>query len=365
MSRERRESRGPLPAWCGPIAKAASVAYGLGARWNSARLGRQGGVRVGRPVISVGNIVAGGTGKSPFVRWVCARCLEAGVRPLIAMRGYRGRHGTSDEAAEHGARAPGVSVAAHPDRSEAIARALRKDPGIGAVVLDDGFQHRRVARDLDIVLIDATRPCMDDRLLPYGWQRERTSALARADAVVVTHAPRMDPALADRIRQAHGRDPVAWCDHAWTAIEVHGQRDGAMSAAAGEPPVAQPLEWLRNRAVAVWAGIARPELVVSQATALGAQVADAPALRDHAHYPAREVRRLSAQAAESGASAILMTGKDWVKVAPMRSLIPMPVAVVRLELRFVEGEGALADLVRRAIAAAGGSATPDPVPSRP
>jgi len=333
-------SSGPLPDWCAPVARVASVAYGLGARWRSARFDRSGGVRLDRPVVSVGNIVAGGTGKSPVVRWVCEACLREGVRPLIAMRGYRARHGRSDEASEHMAFLDGVAVVANPDRAPAIAHAIRKDPSIGVVVLDDGFQHRRVARDLDIVLVDATRPCIDDRLLPFGWQRERASALARAHAVVVTHAGHVDPALSSQVQAHHGRPPVAWCDHEWSAIELMHPRAGVAPA-----PDRVGVQWLAGRRIAIWAGVARPELIRQQAEASGAVVVAMPTLRDHAHYSASGVRRLGARARDAGAEAILMTGKDWVKVAPLAGALPLVAAVVRLSLRFCAGEESLRQLV--------------------
>lgn len=342
-------SSGPLPDWCAPVARVASVAYGLGARWRSARFDRSGGVRVERPVISVGNIVAGGTGKSPVVRWVCSACIDAGVRPLIAMRGYRARHGRSDEASEHMAALDGVPVVANPDRAPAIAHAIRKDPSIGVVVLDDGFQHRRVARDLDIVLVDATRPCLDDRLLPFGWQRERARALARATAVVVTHASRVDASLAAQIRAHHGKEPLAWCDHAWSSVDLMqpGAHASRTASHAG-------VSWLAGKRLALWAGIARPELIRQQAEASGATIVAMPVLRDHAHYSASAVRRLGVEARDAGAEAILMTGKDWVKVAPLSGGLALPAAVVRLSLQFCAGE----DQLRQQVVSAARSRVP-------
>ena len=342
-------SSGPLPDWCAPVARVASVAYGLGARWRSARFDRLGGMRIDRPVISVGNIVAGGTGKSPVVRWVCSACTDARVRPLVAMRGYRSRHGRSDEASEHMAALEGVPVVAHPDRAPAIVHAIRKDPSIGVVVLDDGFQHRRVARDLDIVLVDATRPCLDDRLLPFGWQRERAHALSRATAVVVTHASRVDPSLAAQIEAHHGKPPLAWCDHAWSGVELMQPGSDASRAADRAD-----ISWLAGRRVAIWAGVARPELIRRQAEASGATVVAMPLLRDHAHYSASAVRRLGARARDAGAEAILMTGKDWVKVEPLAAAIPVPVAVARLALRFCAGE----DLLRQQVVSVARSRVP-------
>lgn len=266
--------------------------------------------------------------------------MRAGVHPLVAMRGYRARHGRSDEASEHMAILAGVPVVANPDRAPAIVHAIRKDPSVGVVVLDDGFQHRRVARDLDIVLVDATRPCLDDRLLPFGWQRERASALARADAVLVTHAGHIDPALSAQVQAHHGKPPAAWCDHAWSAIDLF-RPGGTLAPAADRVDV----PWLSGRRVAIWAGIARPELFRLQAESSGAAVVAMPTLRDHAHYSASGVRRLGVEARDAGAEAILMTGKDWVKVEPLVGELPLPAAVVRLALQFCAGEDRLRELV--------------------
>ena len=128
------------------------------------------------------------------------------------MRGYAARPGEpSDEQAEYARRCPSVPVAADPDRVRSIGEHLARDPAIDCVVLDDGFQHRRLARNLDLVLVDATQRIFGERLLPAGYLREPVTALRRADAVVVTRAGSIDERLAASIERAHGAPPIAWC----------------------------------------------------------------------------------------------------------------------------------------------------------
>src|SRR5690606_31735025 len=153
--------------------------------------------------------------------------------------------GGSDEAREHQRRVPGAAVVAHPKRYEAIAAYLRGHPDRDCVVLDDGFQHRRLDRDLDLVLISARRPPFADRLLPWGYLREPVSSLARADAVIVTHAPEDEHRrrmLAEAVARCHGREPIAWARHEWTAVHVDDR--------------AEPLDFLSGRHVMAVCGIA-------------------------------------------------------------------------------------------------------------
>jgi tetraacyldisaccharide 4'-kinase len=179
---EPAAATGPLHQALAPLAHMAAFAYGLGVRarnslWD-ANIRKP--TSVGIPVISVGNVSVGGTGKTPFVRW-CVEALQAsGHHPVIALRGYGARGGVSDEAEEFRAMLPGVPVAVGADRVASIARARAADQRIDCAVLDDAFQHRQIARDLDIVLVDAGRPAINGALLPAGWLREPARALRRA-----------------------------------------------------------------------------------------------------------------------------------------------------------------------------------------
>jgi len=350
MGEVERAMTSPTPRsraawWSIAIAPLAWV-YGaavVAARWWRLRV--RGARRMAIPVISVGNLTTGGTGKGPFVRWVAEALRADGAAPLIALRGYRADAGGSDEALEHARLLPGVPIAVGADRATEIAAALARDPSIDVAVLDDGFQHWRLARDLDVVLIDATRPGLDEPLLPAGPRREARSALRRADVVVVTRARAVDPALSAAIEAAHGRPPIAWCDHAWSAIEVH------LSAKA---PRESP-EWLAGRRVGVVAGLGHPDAFMAQVAAAAGAAQWLHRARDHAAYDAPTVARIRAEARTLGLDAIVTTLKDWVKLEPLVRGAPdaatgtssePPFAIPIVEIRCIEGETALRALLR-------------------
>lgn len=334
---------GPLPSWCAPAARAASVAFGAAVGWRNSRFDRGFSVvRLDMPVVSVGNVVVGGTGKSPMVRWIAAWALRAGHHPLIALRGYRARHGQSDEALEHQREIPEAVVAVGSSRVAQIALARRSHPEVDLVILDDGFQHRRVARDIDCVLIDGRHPHLDGHLLPLGWLREPIESLSRATAVIVTKCAGFDGDLAARIERLHGKPPVAWCTHVWSGIDIHDPREAQGDASASA-------DWLQRRKVAVWAGIARGDDVVAEVERQGAEVVFVPVRRDHADYSEAQVQRLSAQSVCSSAEALVVTGKDWATLAPFRHLVPIPIIVPRLALRFHRGESQFEAMLRESV----------------
>lgn len=333
-----------LPVWCSPVARLGSIAYGAVVAARNARFDRGIGVRsIDRPVISVGNIVVGGTGKSPMVRWIAQWGLERKSRPLIALRGYRSRDGESDEAAEHQSLMPGARIAVGANRFEMITEAIKRDPSIDMVILDDGFQHRKLARNLDLVLIDGSCSQLDGKLLPLGWLREMPQSLARAGGVIVTHASRVDRELEQRVHAMHGRAVLAWCDHVWDGMEIHGGASGR------DETVVEPREWLAGRRVAVWAAIGSPGAFVAQLKSCGAEIVHIESLRDHAAYGRATVARLALAARAAGATAIVTTRKDWVKVAPDAAVVDMPIAIARLRLNFCAGEEVFREVLEKTV----------------
>ena len=143
-------------------------------------------------MISIGNITTGGTGKTPIVQYIVRNLLTAGHRPACLLRGYKiGTSQLSDEAALL-ERSLLIPVAANPDRTAAGRELITQDSEIDLILLDDGFQHRRLYRDLDIVLIDATSPFGYDHVLPRGMLREPLIGLARADVLIITRTSLVD-----------------------------------------------------------------------------------------------------------------------------------------------------------------------------
>lgn len=329
----RRDDPGPLPSWLAPVTVPASWAYGLGAWVHAALDARQPKVRTGIRTISVGNVSVGGTGKTPFVRWCAGELAAAGHRPSIALRGYASRGGASDEAEEYRDLMPGTPLAVGGDRAAAIAAMRVANPAVDCVVLDDGFQHRRLARDVDIVLVDAARPALGGRLLPAGWLREFPSVLRRADHVVVTRAREADePALAALVEAMHGRPPMAWTRYDWTGLRV------ACEGSVRDEPV----DWVRGRPVVAAAAIGNPGAFLAQCEASGARVRSSEIRPDHAAYDRAAVERLAARARELADPVVLLTGKDWVKVREHAAGVAgVRWAVPTMGLRFLSGEHAL------------------------
>ena len=195
------ERRGFSAAWqrCGlrlasvPYGWAVAVRNGLFDRgWKSIE-------RAGVPVVSVGNLTVGGTGKTPCVEYIASRLRQWDRRVAILSRGYGSEHGPNDEALVLEENLPDVPHLQGPDRV-ALARIAIEELESEVLVLDDGFQHRRLARDLDVVLIDATQPWGFGYLLPRGLLRESPRGLRRAGAVVLTRCDQVDAAALAKLK---------------------------------------------------------------------------------------------------------------------------------------------------------------------
>ena len=337
---------GPLPSILRPLTVPASWGWRLAIDHRNRRFDRGHGVRrAGIPIVSVGNLSTGGTGKTPMVQWIVDRLLDAGRHPAVCLRGYGSRAGVpSDEQQLYESAWTDVPVLANPDRSRAVSDHLAEGVETDCAVLDDGFQHRHLDRDLDLVLIDASRPLVHQRLLPDGHLREPLSSLSRASAVIVTHAEAEDPELTDLIVKWHGKPPIAWTQHRWTCVHVH----------RGGERIEQRLAWLSGRRFVTRLGIGHPDAVHEQLHAAGATTAANMPARDHAPFTSSELAGLAQRAA--GTDGVFMTAKDWVKAEPMADeLGDVPVIVPVLRLRFLSGQAELLDRIEAATAPTGSS----------
>lgn len=325
--------RPPLPRPIGSVLSRVYLAE-LGRR--NRRFDRGVGVTgIGVPVISVGNLSVGGTGKTPMVRRVCRWLEEDGLPPCIAMRGYKAGAEGSDEEREYRDTHPGVWIVAQADRTRGVMHLLSQPEGqsVRAIVLDDGFQHRQIARDFDIVLLDATRNPFADRALPAGWLRELPVALARAHAVVVTHAERADPDMVKMmIDAARAVNPALLCAvaaHRWTGVRVLDGSDAERD---------EPVEWVKGRAVLAVCGLGNPEpFLRTAAEAVGRPLAGRVVMRDHAVMDRSVCDRIVRVAKACGASTVLTTGKDVVKLRAWGKQIGLVIAAARLEIAFQSG----------------------------
>jgi len=318
----RPHARPPIPALLG---RPLSWVYGAVIARRNRRFDRRTGViEFDRPTISIGNLSVGGTGKTPMVMHVVGVLKRAGLSPCIAMRGYRSAGGESDEAAEYARGVPGVPVVVRANRVEGLIKLFGSEAGerVDAIVLDDGFQHRRIARDLDVVFADA--------LLPLGWLREPVASLGRAGAVVITHAEGADASRVREIEREVARvnasTLVAICEHAWTGLRgISEDRN-------------EPVSWLRGKSVVVACAIGNPHAFVAQvACAVGREPVASILLRDHDPFHEGTVDQIITKAMETRADAVVMTNKDVSKLNPEEVGWPCPVVRPQLEMRFVSG----------------------------
>jgi tetraacyldisaccharide 4'-kinase len=286
----------------------------------------------------VGNIAAGGTGKTPFVRFLARELVERGKHPAILTRGYgRTSRGTvvvssgaglevpvaaaGDEASLLARALPGVPIVADADRCRAAARAEALGVPVDLHLLDDGFSHVALARDVDIVLLDATAPDAGGDFLPAGRLREPLSSLARADLIVITKCEQADPAAAIDLAARHARGIPVF--RARTVVTGILDRDGALVAPVDLPP---------GTVVAV-AGLARPEAFLDTLGRLGISPAAFLPFPDHARYGDFRIGRILRAAEETGATALLTTEKDAVK---LEAAVPLPIFRVAIEMRVDE-----------------------------
>lgn len=331
-------SAGVLASAARGLLRAATPAWRLGLAIDQQRK-RRGRRPLGRPTASIGNLSVGGTGKTPAVAWAVRRLLDAGHRPAVLTRGHGGdAQRPADEVLElRGMLRDAAPVIADPDRHAAAAAALAASPGLTCFVLDDGFQRLDVARDLDLVLVDASRTLASARLLPGGLLREPPAALTRADAVLLTRVDRAGPAATGEtaawVTRWHGRPPLASFAHRWSGVDAYPPA-GAAPAIAG-------------RRLYAAAGIGHPRAFAEQLAAAGAEVVGAARLADHHRPTAGGLARLHADARAAGADAVATTEKDRVKWAMLDpGPDALPVLVPRLRFEPVAGEAALLALLR-------------------
>lgn len=330
-----------MTPWLLPLTIPASWAYRVAVASRNRRFDAGLGIRqLDRPVISVGNLTVGGTGKTPHVMWIAQTLIDAGHRPVIAMRGYKALPGQpGDEEQEYRDRfGAAVPVIAHPRRVEALRNFFSRaeNAPYDAVILDDGFQHRRLARDLDLVLIDATQQTFADRLLPAGRLREPLRTLQRADAVIVTRAGQIDAALATQIERHHGRPPLAWTNHIWSGLTLYGA-DAASAA----------LDWLRGKRLVTMLGVGNPQPLRVLAREHGATILSDIPVADHQVYDAATIDRVRPMLV--GADGLLVSPKDWVKLRAViqPGTLPAPIVVPELRLTVLAGEDALRQAILR------------------
>lgn len=315
----------------------ASLFYGFAVRCRNFCFDRGWNVhRVAAPVLSVGNLTVGGTGKTPCVEFIARQLREHDLRVTLLSRGYGSEAGCNDEALLLEENLPDVPHLQGADRV-ALAQVAIEELESEVLLLDDGFQHRRLGRDLDVVLIDATDPFGGGHLLPRGLLREPVSSLRRADAVLLT---RCDQAGAERVQQL--RDRLERLAPGKPILETEHQPLHLVNA-DGEQ---EALEQLRGRPVAAFCGLGNPAAFRRTLLDLGCQVVAFRAYPDHHPYSRADVEDLGEQARRLTDDAVLVTTqKDLVKLR-VSQIGGRPLWAVRIGLTFRAGEEAFVHLLR-------------------
>ena len=309
-------------------------------------------------VICVGNITTGGTGKTPLVVWINKQIISnlrfqiSSSHCAILTRGYKAAKGPglktqdySDEIAMLAESCPGAKVIVNPDRVEGATEAIKKFHA-QVLIMDDGFQHRRLARDLNIVTIDATRPFGYGKMLPAGLLREPVTALKRADAVVITRCDQIAGVdlekLEKRLREIHPDMVVARSIHA-----------PGWARSVDQDNI--PIEQLRGKKVFAFCGIGNPEAFLDTIRDVGCELVGSEVYNDHYHYTEDCLSDIYGQAEQLVADLILTTQKDWTKlISDFKSQIsdsksPVPFAYLAIEMKVLTGRDRLTALIENAL----------------
>ncbi len=330
------------------VLAAAEVPYTWAVRWRNRcyDLGARTIHRVEVPVISIGNLTLGGTGKTPLVEWVVRQLMHQGKTVGIISRGYGGRGGLNDEARELAWKLPGVPHVQAADRVAAARRAIGEF-ACQALVLDDAFQHRRIARDLDIVLLDALEPFGFDHVFPRGTLREPSAGLARADVVALSRADLLTvderAAIRQRVEKLSPRALWAEVVHAPVGL-VKAEPGIGHSDETGPAP--QPLETLHGRRVLAFCGLGNPAGFRHTLRVCGYDVAEFYEFPDHYAYGPGDLHVLAEAARQTDAEALVCTQKDLVKIGVDR-LGDRPLWAIRVGIDFLAGDAELEEKLRK------------------
>lgn len=300
------------------------------------------------PVISVGNLTVGGTGKTPCVAYLASLLKGEGLKVAIISRGYKrkssGRvlvsdgHGilcTPEQAGDEpfllARSSPEATVIVDGDRYAAGTWA-EENAGIEIIILDDAYQHLRLSRDLNIALIDAGDNLDEMRMIPFGRLREPLSGLRRADTVIVTRSDRLidKNTIESTIKRFSGKEmPIFFARHKITALRQLKK----------ETVNLDPYSF-RDKPVAVFSGIARPERLIDDLENLGMKIVLRRDFMDHHRYAIDEINKIVDDSTAAGAVAIMTTEKDFANLPEIAGTgLKLPIFAARLEFICSDGEG--------------------------
>ncbi|MDP2166702.1 MAG: tetraacyldisaccharide 4'-kinase [Thermodesulfovibrionales bacterium] len=305
-------------------------------------------------VISIGNITAGGTGKTPAAIAVAEEALKRGLNPCILTRGYKGKlkgpcfvsrgegpllsaEDAGDEPVLMAEKLKGVPIVKAGDRYEGGIFAIKElNPQTPFVfILDDGFQHWSLKRNMDILLIDSRNPFEQRKLLPLGVLREPLSGMKRADIIVLTKVPEggsESPAVKSLTAEIRKYNRSA-------LVFLAGHRPSAVRKPSGEEV---PIEELAGKDIYAFCGIGEPDSFRITLDSAGFRVKGFRAFSDHYRFKGRDIADIEAEARKCGAEWIMTTEKDIIRLKGMR----LPESLVSVGIEFAAGEGFYEEIFR-------------------
>jgi tetraacyldisaccharide 4'-kinase len=321
--------------------------------------------KVNAVVISIGNITTGGTGKTPLVIWLCNFLRRQNISVAVLTRGYkttsagspqlyvggqcanRNPQATTDEPAVIAENCPDAAVIINPDRLTGAREAIERF-GAKVLILDDGFQHRRLFRNLDIVAIDATEPFGFGSAvggLPAGLLREPVSSLKRANAAIIT---RSDLTSGEEVGEIQNK-----------LLKINPNL--LIAKAMHEPAeikyfegMEESIDCLRGKRVFAFCGIGNPDSFFQMLKKIGAVVVGQQIYDDHYRYREDDFSILCQKARQLNSELVITTQKDWARIKDLQQFIfnhsAVPFAYLRIEIKIIEGEDKLRRLIKEAIA---------------
>jgi tetraacyldisaccharide 4'-kinase len=328
--------------------------------------------RVNAVVISIGNITTGGTGKTPLVIWLCNLLKRQNISVAVLTRGYkttsarspqllstvdlskvdyvggqcanRNLQAAADEPALIAKSCPDVPVIINPNRLTGAREAIEKF-GAKVLVLDDGFQHRRLFRNLDIVAIDATEPFGFGKLLPAGLLREPICSLKRANAAIITRSDLTSGKelgeIQNKLLKINPNLLIAKAMHEPAEIKYFEGME-------------ESIDCLRGKRVFAFCGIGNPDSFFQMLKKIGAVVVGQEIFDDHCRYGEDDFSILCQKAGQLNSELVITTQKDWARIKDLQQSIfshsAVPFAYLRIEIKIIEGEDKLRRLIKEAIA---------------
>ena len=297
--------------------------------------------KVDAAVVSIGNITTGGTGKTLLVAWLCNYFSGRNITTAILTRGYKLRDSDlADEPAMLAKNCPKAQIIINPDRVEGAKRALTKF-NAKFLIMDDGFQHRKLARDIDIVAVDATNPFGGNRLLPAGFLREPLSSLRRANAVVITRINQTQPEKIEEIKERVSRinPKIVFAAAIHKPICAKFIKDKQIT-----------LDELAGKRLYAFCGIGNPDAFFQTLSELALNIVGKRVYNDHHRYTEADIVEICQDCRYKQAEMIITTQKDWIKAALLCiEKFDIPIAYLAVELEFIDGQQDIVALVENAI----------------